>query len=524
LGVVDQSGEVANAIDAQQINVTPPLETTLIANWTYISADQSVFFTNKTTGGTGSNVYTYSIDNGTENVNYTISGNTITFHKAGEYLVTLHVSDASGEVNQSSNAIMVTPPLVINSFTNTSRIFVSADQPVSFSNVTNGGTGSDVWTYLVNGAPATPNYDNTFMFSSSGSDAVSYPGFLDSANVSVPSGSILVLNTSYNVVNDEDSGFKGYWAIDNYTKHIMVWQEPSGTFLAVVTYNGTFTTFAGALSPENGITEVTGATGRMEGGYVGTFQGTLNATSPSQSVYNFGGTESDILKGTYGNGQSGNANGFNWLGYFFGSTASSTFSYAQDGSAWGWNYAYCGQTWQNYGFGAYANKGNGDIVSGGCGLYNVSLTVTDKTGEFANTSNITVRVTPPLETSLIPNRTLISADQGVYFFNYTNGGTGSFTYSYSVSPNQNFTRDGNKFTFTHSGSYVVTLSVSDASGETNSSSSTITVNKTLEITSFTCSQGSSGLLQSITPDISVRPQCLISGDQPLTFSNTTSGG
>ena len=31
------------------------------------------------------------------------------------------------------------------------------------------------------------------------------------------------------VYNDEDSGFIGYWALDDYVKTIIVWQNPTTT-------------------------------------------------------------------------------------------------------------------------------------------------------------------------------------------------------------------------------------------------------------------------------------------------------
>ncbi len=66
---------------------------------------------------------------------------------------------------------------------------------------------------------------------------------------SVPQGSKLVLNITYNVTTDEDSGFVGCWALDTYTKHVQTWEETNGNFYVVTRYDGTFSTFAEALSP-----------------------------------------------------------------------------------------------------------------------------------------------------------------------------------------------------------------------------------------------------------------------------------
>ena len=62
-----------------------------------------------------------------------------------------------------------------------------------------------------------------------------FGSFVNSGNV--PSGSILVLDITHKVTNDEDSGNVGYWALDNYNKHVQVWQAPDGTFYAVAIVN-----------------------------------------------------------------------------------------------------------------------------------------------------------------------------------------------------------------------------------------------------------------------------------------------
>lgn len=91
----------------------------------------------------------------------------------------------------------------------------------------------------------------------------------------VPHGSTLILNINYKVTNDEDSGNVGYWALDNYNKHVQVWQSPTGTFYAVTRYNGNWNTFAGAQSPGAGTLQSKDASGTFQGGYVATFTGTF---------------------------------------------------------------------------------------------------------------------------------------------------------------------------------------------------------------------------------------------------------
>lgn len=168
----------------------------------------------------------------------------------------------------------------------------------------------------------------------------------------VPAGSKLVLNITYKVVNDEDSGVVGYWALDNYTKHVQVWQEPDGSFYAVARYTGQWTTFATALSPQIGDTEGSDASGTFEGGYVATLSaGSFTRAFGNLGTFDLGGTKADILLGTYGNGQTGDATSFDWVSTYF---PDSSFKYV----AWGWTYHYRNQTWNNF---DYATTG--DIVT-----------------------------------------------------------------------------------------------------------------------------------------------------------------
>ena len=166
----------------------------------------------------------------------------------------------------------------------------------------------------------------------------------------LPAGSTLVLDIRLQVTNDEDSGFFGYWALLNYTKDVLVWQVPAGTFYAEVRYEGTWKTFKNAVSPGLGMTQERDGSGPMKGGYVATFAGTFNPGTQkvkgSIGTYDFAGTKADILLGTYGNGQAGPTIPFSVLSaYFPGYT---NFAY----QSWGWMYnckdEKMNETWFNF--------------------------------------------------------------------------------------------------------------------------------------------------------------------------------
>jgi len=164
-----------------------------------------------------------------------------------------------------------------------------------------------------------------------------------------------VLDISYIVTNDEDSGFVGYWALDTYLKTVQVWQDPNvlTNFYVIATYLGLFQTFKGALSPEAGTLEPCNGIGVMQGGYFASFTATgFTLESGFVGTYNFGGTKADILLGSYGAGQTGDLTAtFSWTSYF---TGYSDFSYIN----WGWTYYYGSQTWVNALSGSY-----GDIIT-----------------------------------------------------------------------------------------------------------------------------------------------------------------
>lgn len=184
----------------------------------------------------------------------------------------------------------------------------------------------------------------------------------------IPSGWLTnpIVNIRMKVIADEDSGFSGYWALDNYWKGITVWQNPTttpNTFCALGQYSGTWKTFSGALSPQNGKTEVHSWSGLLRGSYVliftGNFLGSTGSSKPvagSIGAYNFGGSQADILLGTYGNGQTGPTTATSWTSFYFTSYSLSsepvwTFMYGHgDGMGYG-------AMWVNDAAGSY-----GDII------------------------------------------------------------------------------------------------------------------------------------------------------------------
>ena len=136
----------------------------------------------------------------------------------------------------------------------------------------------------------------------------------------------LVINVTHKVTHDIDSGLGGFWAYDDYNKHIQVWQVGTDTFCAMVRYLGSFVTDDGP-SPGNTDTIAAGIEGTLEGGYRATITGTLNSSPSYRTKGNIGAFD-------YGcDVDTGSCTGlFSWLDTYF--TSVSSF----DQPWWGWVY------------------------------------------------------------------------------------------------------------------------------------------------------------------------------------------
>ena len=173
-----------------------------------------------------------------------------------------------------------------------------------------------------------------------------------------PGHSVLVMNVTYKVTNDEASGNVGYWALCDYTRHVQVWRLPDGSFSWESRYEGRWMTFAGALSPGAGVAQAADGSG--------TFKGVLNGTFTSDpyipvcgylGTHDFGGSEADILLGTCDD-QTGATPSFSLDPYFAGAAASDDWG-SWDTTAYSYTYRYRHQTFVWDGF---AGTSTGDIV------------------------------------------------------------------------------------------------------------------------------------------------------------------
>ena len=151
-------------------------------------------------------------------------------------------------------------------------------------------------------------------------------------------GSKLMVNAVAKIMNDEDSGYQGYWAIDNYTLNVKIWMEPNETFFFALLYRGTATTYAGVPAPGVNGTENGKGVAQFSGYAAGWFTGKLNpsnATHGFLGTSNFGGSPSSL--GSYSSATTP-PRAIDWLAVYSPgySLSSETFSFT---------YFYHGQVW-----------------------------------------------------------------------------------------------------------------------------------------------------------------------------------
>jgi hypothetical protein len=156
-----------------------------------------------------------------------------------------------------------------------------------------------------------------------------------------------VINVNEKVVNDADSGFAGYWAMDNFVRHIQVWEigKGSGKYCALATYEGKADAFAGANGPAGSGTIGSGVSAVMKGGYRSTvFTGTLRSTP----IWKTKGSVDTVDYGCNHAGVCSNA--VDWTTIYFSSTAGFDLEW------WGWLYdAGAHGSWLNSSEGSFGN-------------------------------------------------------------------------------------------------------------------------------------------------------------------------
>ena len=149
-----------------------------------------------------------------------------------------------------------------------------------------------------------------------------------------------IIQVTQKIQNDADSAVGGnYWAFDYFTRQISVWQTTtSGTYCAVLTYNGNFYAVPGQVNPENSPAGQEINTpmdepvhGPFSGGYRAIITGTL-VSSPSWTTHGI------VPITNYQCDISGNCPGnVDWVTqYFSGVDENNPAEFNEEW--WGWKY------------------------------------------------------------------------------------------------------------------------------------------------------------------------------------------
>ena len=230
------------------------------------------------------------------------------------------------------------------------------------------GVGGTVSNTIISNSPigilATPEVSNTVVtvnalsFSNVTNDYQTAPNIpTNSYSTSILFGTPqLAMLVNANVINDEDSGSVGYWAMDNFTRVINVWQTGAFNYTINFTDFGTSSIPANALSPGKGVLEPFSGNAVMNGeqswNVVGTFNSlaspsspdngfvvpsslTINASITPSGPYSAFGTTADLLHKTYSNQTGGQGSVSNSLAF-----VNSYFSNIINEEQPGFNYTY----------------------------------------------------------------------------------------------------------------------------------------------------------------------------------------
>ncbi|MCL4333062.1 MAG: PKD domain-containing protein, partial [Candidatus Thermoplasmatota archaeon] len=495
-----------------EVAVDSAISEKLTPSATSIDVGQSITFSNTTTGGSGSYKYSWAVSPSAGWVQGKSPGtyDTFNFTSPGTYRVWLNVTDSNGGTVSSESVITVNSLPAVSLIPSITTM--DAGQSVSFTNTTNGGTGSLTYTWSVSPSTgwsqgSTQSTYNTFTFTSPGTytvtltvkDSLSFTASatatvnVDSLpNVAISPSSVVLNLGSYAVFTAVvDSGTGPYATISTYEWQLGTASNPSGSAI------GTSNTL-NLTTGSSGIISATGTyylwvTVKDEYGESASSSAVVTVSNIKVSV-----TSQSSSTATIDLGQS-----VILTGTFSGGTAPYQYEWSvqQTDVASVPTAGFVGGTSPQY----YT------FTPLGSGTYYVFIYVKDSNGGVGYSFG-TVHVNPKISVGISASRSVIDATQAVTFTNTTVGGTAPYKFSYSVttstggSASGDYSISGNSITFTSPGSYNVALTVTDsASNSQVSQPVSITVNPILKV-SLTAS--------STTVDV----------NNPVAFSNTTTGG
>ncbi|PYB68294.1 hypothetical protein DMB44_04415 [Thermoplasma sp. Kam2015] len=514
--ITDSVGVQSSASVTVNINPNPAVSISSSQNPTDVG--NSVAFSSSESGGTGTDTYVWYINGVQES---TASSFSYSFSSSGIYYVNVTVTDSDGHTAQYSlkETVNPDPSVVIHVVHNPTDAGIWANFTASIS----GGTPEYSYSWTINGETLTSAYVN-YTFTSPGTFPVSLTvtdGNGNTASASVnevvnPDPSVLIdaqyttvdqgiNDTFYADISGGTSPFNYTWSmgssIMNYSQQFHMNFSATGSY----TINLTIIDSLGEKSTASfKVTVIEKPSALIEGS---------NITDVSTTTYWEG-------YGSYGTAPYNYywfINGVNtstglYLEYSFPSSGKYNISLLIDDSQGSKAYAYLdvqvepkpsvkasesisstdvgipvrftssltggtpffNYTWSVSGIGIVWYQASLTYIFSQPGSYNVSLSVTDGSGNRAS-SSIGIRINPLPHARILPEYSNIDPNVTDTFNSNITGGTPGFHYKWYI----NGTVEGNgssiSWSFSTAGIYPVRLVVTDSQGQTDSYSTDITV-------------------------------------------------
>ena len=430
--VTDSNGYTSSSSLTQTVNTDPSVSISSSQHPT--DSGKTVEFSSSVSGGTTPYNYTWNANGNT----YYSKDINVTFSSSGTYTIDLTVTDAAGYSVSASFSQTVNSDPTVSASSNVSSADVG--YPIEFSSSPSGGTGPYSYSWTLNGKVVSTSQDFSYSFASSGSYTLTVTitdsvGKTTSATVTVTINSNPVISASSSQ-NPTDVG-------------------NSVTFKSSLTGGTGSDTYTWTI---NGIQESTASAFSYSFNDTGTYY--VNVTVTDSDGHSSSYSIKEVVNPDPSASIAVNHNPVD-VGIEVNFTSSI------NGGTGPYNY-----TWTINGDNYYASSVLYTFAS--AGTYTISLEITDANGNTA-TDSISEVVNPGPTVSISVEYNTVDQSANDTFSATISGGTGPFTYSWTLGNTNINTSQEFHYAFADTGTYTVNLTITDSLGETSTASVIITV-------------------------------------------------
>lgn len=422
-----------------QVTVNPDPQVTVSASTTTADVGYQIYFTSSPSYGTSP--YSFS---------WTYNGNQLStsqdfyhaFNSAGSKTLTMTLTDGVGKTVSASVTVTINPDPTVS--INSSQDPTDVGNSVTFSPNYQYGTGSVSYVWTINGGSETTSTTDSTSFQSTGtyeikvvatdSDSITATAYFNETVNSDPS---ITINSSQNPTDVGNtvtfsSSESGGTAPFNYT-----W-ELNGV---KVGYNSTYSTSFGSSGSQLVFLTITDSLGNTQ---TQSFTETVNA-DPSVTITSSQNPTDLGNSVTFTANPSGGSGSYSYQWYIGGTLVSG------------------------------ATSSSFQHTFSSTGTFNVSVQVTDGTGNQAN-SSLSEIVNADPAVSITSSQDPTDAGNQITFTAGVSGGTGTDSYAWTINDaNQATTLNTLTTSFGSQGTYVVNVTATDANGNTAKASFNETV-------------------------------------------------